>query len=57
VRQGDLIARVRQFGSELASKRVYLCGAPALVSQLQRECFLEGVPLSRIHADPFLPAR
>lgn len=57
VRQGDLIARVRQFGSELASMRVYLCGAPALVSQLQRECFLEGVPLSRIHADPFLPAR
>ncbi len=57
VRQGDLIARVRQFGSELASMRVYLCGAPALVSQLQRECFLEGVPLSRIHSDPFLPAR
>jgi NAD(P)H-flavin reductase len=57
VRHGDLAARVREFGSELSSMRVYLCGAPALVTKLQRECFLEGVPLSRIHADPFLPAR
>jgi ferredoxin-NADP reductase len=42
-------------GPPAADARVYLCGAPALVRQLQRKIYLAGVPLERIHADAFVP--
>ncbi len=38
----------------LADERVYLCGNPELVRKLQRKLYLAGVPLARIHADPFV---
>lgn len=38
----------------LAEERVYLCGNPDLVRKLQRKLYLAGVPLARIHADPFV---
>jgi CDP-4-dehydro-6-deoxyglucose reductase len=38
----------------LAEERVYLCGNPELVRKLQRKLYLAGVPLARIHADPFV---
>jgi CDP-4-dehydro-6-deoxyglucose reductase len=34
--------------------RVYLCGNDELVRKLQRKLYLSGVPLARIHADPFV---
>ncbi|HVZ34402.1 MAG TPA: 2Fe-2S iron-sulfur cluster binding domain-containing protein [Polyangiaceae bacterium] len=37
-----------------AEERVYLCGNPDLVRKLQRKLYLAGVPLARIHADPFV---
>jgi len=37
-----------------AEERVYLCGNPELVRKLQRKLYLAGVPLARIHADPFV---
>jgi NAD(P)H-flavin reductase/ferredoxin len=38
----------------LSDERVYLCGNPELVRKLQRKLYLAGVPLARIHADPFV---
>lgn len=38
----------------LADERAYLCGNPELVRKLQRKLYLAGVPLARIHADPFV---
>jgi CDP-4-dehydro-6-deoxyglucose reductase, E3 len=35
--------------------RVYLAGNPELVHRLRKQAFLGGVPLQRIHADPFVP--
>jgi CDP-4-dehydro-6-deoxyglucose reductase len=37
-----------------AEHRVYLCGNDALVRRLQKKLYLAGVPLARIHADPFV---
>jgi CDP-4-dehydro-6-deoxyglucose reductase, E3 len=34
--------------------RVYLCGDPALVQRLRQRVYLCGVPLARIHCDPFV---
>jgi CDP-4-dehydro-6-deoxyglucose reductase len=34
--------------------RVYLCGHHDVVRRLQRKLYLAGVPLARIHADPFV---
>jgi CDP-4-dehydro-6-deoxyglucose reductase len=36
--------------------KVYLCGNPTLVKQLQRKCFLAGASLKEIFADAFLAA-
>ncbi len=42
-----------------ADQRVYLCGHPDVVRKLQKKLYLAGVPLARIHSDPFVapPAR
>jgi CDP-4-dehydro-6-deoxyglucose reductase, E3 len=39
-----------------AGHRVYLCGHPDIVAQLQRKIFLAGASMSEIYADAFLPA-
>lgn len=35
-------------------ERVYLCGQHELVRKLQRKAYLAGIPLARIHTDPFV---
>jgi CDP-4-dehydro-6-deoxyglucose reductase len=35
-------------------QRVYLCGHEDLVRKLEKKLYLAGVPLARIHADPFV---
>jgi ferredoxin-NADP reductase/ferredoxin len=37
-----------------AEQRVYLCGHHDLVRKLQKKLYLAGVPLARIHTDPFV---
>lgn len=44
-----------QCGLSLKEARIYLCGNPDFVRGLRKQLYLAGVPLSRIHADPFLP--
>lgn len=56
IRCGSLAERVISIGERLAAMRIYLCGAPEFVGQLQQACFLEGASLERIHTDPFLAA-
>ncbi|MBI2422439.1 MAG: amino acid adenylation domain-containing protein [Candidatus Hydrogenedentes bacterium] len=54
--QGDLKAYLKQQFPALGGWGVWLCGDPALVRQLQRQCFLNGASLQDILADAFLPA-
>lgn len=51
--------QVLRLGDEaLAPRRIYLCGRPEFVNLMRREIYLAGVPIDRIHADPFLePAK
>ena len=37
--------------------KVFLCGNPDLVKQVQRKTFMAGASMSDIHADAFLPAK
>jgi CDP-4-dehydro-6-deoxyglucose reductase len=37
-----------------AADRVYLCGHPLLVRKLEKQLYLAGAALERIHSDPFL---
>lgn len=39
---------------ELSGWRVYLSGAPDLVNQLRKQCFLAGAASNAIHTDPFI---
>jgi CDP-4-dehydro-6-deoxyglucose reductase len=41
-------------GMDWGQQRVYLCGHPELVKQLQKKLYLAGASLERIHADPFV---
>jgi len=43
----------RQLGS-LSGFRTYLCGDPPIVDALRQKCFLAGVSMQQIHADPFV---
>ncbi|MCA9714298.1 MAG: 2Fe-2S iron-sulfur cluster binding domain-containing protein [Myxococcales bacterium] len=52
----DALALDRAALSDHDALRVYVCGAPALVSGLRRRLFIAGVPLRAILADAFLPA-
>jgi NAD(P)H-flavin reductase len=36
--------------------RVYVCGNPQMVQSIKKRAYLAGVPLERIHADPFVHA-
>jgi ferredoxin-NADP reductase len=39
----------------LAQSRAFLCGNPQFVRHLRKQLYLLGMPLERIHADPFVP--
>lgn len=54
--QGDLGALALAACGDLSGWRVYLCGNPELVRQMQRKCFLAGAAMADILADAFLPA-
>jgi ferredoxin-NADP reductase len=38
----------------LAESRAFLCGNPDFVRGMRRQLYLAGMPLDRIHADPFM---
>jgi len=42
-------------GVALPDARAYLCGNPDFVRSVRKRLYLAGMPLERIHADPFLP--
>lgn len=39
----------------LAQSRAFLCGNPDFVRGMRKQLYLAGMPLERIHADPFVP--
>jgi ferredoxin-NADP reductase len=39
----------------LAQSRAFLCGNPDFVRATRKQLYLAGMPLERIHADPFVP--
>ena len=53
---GDVDAIALEKLPDLKGWRVFLCGNPALVRQVQRKCFMAGASMQAIHADAFLPA-
>lgn len=52
--QACVAERLKETG--VADTRVFVCGAPDLVKDLKKQCFLAGVPSRQIHSDPFLVA-
>jgi CDP-4-dehydro-6-deoxyglucose reductase len=54
IRVASLEAALAAEGQSWTDHRVYLCGNDELVRKLQRKLYLTGVPLARIHADPFV---
>lgn len=56
VQQGDVDALALQTAPNLKGWKVFLCGNPELVRQVQRKTFLAGASMQDIHADAFLPA-
>jgi len=42
---------------DLKGWKVYLCGNPELVKQVQRKTFMAGASMKDIHADAFIPAK
>ena len=42
-------------GLPVTQARAYLCGNPDFVRSTRKRLYLQGMPLARIHADPFLP--
>jgi NAD(P)H-flavin reductase len=54
LRVGPIDDAVLSEGRSVEQDRVYLCGALDVVRKLQKKLYLAGVPLARIHADPFV---
>lgn len=54
IQVGSLDATLLAEREVWAEQRVYLCGYEDLVRKLQKKLYLAGVPLARIHADPFV---
>jgi len=54
LRVGPIDDAVLSEGRSVEQDRVYLCGALDVVRKLQRKLYLAGVPLARIHSDPFV---
>jgi len=55
-RQGAVDALALETLPKLKGWKVFLCGNPALVKQVQRKTFMAGASMGDIHADAFLPA-
>lgn len=53
---GALGTLIQEALPSLKGWRVFLCGHPDLVRQLQKQCFLAGASMKDILADAFLPA-
>jgi CDP-4-dehydro-6-deoxyglucose reductase, E3 len=54
IRATPLEAALAAEGQAWKEHRVYLCGNDELVRKLQKKLYLAGVPLARIHTDPFV---
>ncbi len=57
MRPGAVDAVALQSIPDLKGWKVYLCGNPDLVKQVQRKTFLAGASMKDIHADAFIPAK
>ena len=57
IRQGSLRDVVLGAVNEHSQARVFLCGAPDMVTQLRREAFLAGISNQDILADAFFPTQ
>ena len=51
---GDIVTLLKQQYPSLQHWCVFICGAPPLVQQLQKQCFLRGASLANIYTDPFI---
>lgn len=54
--QGEVDVQALELVPNLKGWKVYLCGNPTLVRQVQRKAFLAGASMQDIYADAFLPA-
>ena len=54
IRVAALDEAILSEGEAWNEQRVYLCGHHDLVRKLQKKLYLAGVPLARIHTDPFV---
>lgn len=54
--QGSIDEVALQEVPDLKGWKVYLCGDPNLIRQVQRKTFMAGASMKDIHADAFLPA-
>ena len=52
--QQDVIDLVKQRHTDLKNWTVFLCGSPAMIKQLQRHCFFQGVAVNDILIDAFV---
>lgn len=56
LRFGRIDRQLLQGYAALHTAEIYLCGNPTLVANLKKYAYLQGAPLDRIHADPFVSA-
>ena len=56
IHHGDVQAHALDTAGNLKGWKVFLCGNPELVRQVQRKTFMAGASMQDIHADAFLPA-
>lgn len=52
-RQGDLINILKNTYPSLKGWKGYLCGDPDIVKKLRMQCFMSGISMEHIYADPF----
>ncbi len=51
--EGDLVDELKQRFPDLKGWKVFLCGAPAMVKTVQRNCFFQGASVTDILVDAF----
>ena len=56
LRGGRIDRQLLQNYTAIQNAEIYLCGNPALVANLKKYAYLQGAPLDRIYADPFVTA-
>lgn len=54
--QADVYDYAKQYYSELAGWRIYLCGADSFVRKMRKHSFLSGAKMANISADSFIAA-